>query len=100
MFSHIVIFWANPAKPEAADELYQGARLFLDKAPGIVHCHVGRMVPSSRPVVDSTFQVALNIVFDSKESQDAYQTHPSHTEFIEKVFKPYCTRVQVYDFAD
>jgi hypothetical protein len=56
------------------------------------------MVRSDRPVVDQTYQVALNVVFPDKKTQDAYQAHPSHLEFIEKVFKPNCSKVIVYDF--
>jgi hypothetical protein len=98
MFSHVVMFWTDPAKPGAADDLIAGARKYLTQAPGIVHFHVGRMVPSHRPVVDQSYQVGLNIVFRDKASQDAYQDHPQHLEFVEKVFKPTCTKVVVYDF--
>ena len=98
MFSHVVIFWTDPANPAAADELLAGMEQYLRPIPGALHFHIGRMVPSHRPVVDQSYQVALNIVFDSKASQDAYQTHPDHIEFVEKVFKPNCRRVVVYDF--
>jgi hypothetical protein len=50
-------------------------------------------------VVDQTYQVALNLVFDDQATQDVYQEHPRHLEFVEKVFKPNCDRVVVYDFA-
>ncbi len=39
-----------------------------------------------------------NIVFADKKTQDEYQDHPSHVEFVEKVFKPLCKKVVVYDF--
>jgi hypothetical protein len=95
MFSHVVIFWTEPA---AADELVAGANRYLKNIPGIVHFHVGKMVPSHRPVVEQSYQVALNVVFDSKKTQDEYQVHPSHVEFVEKVFKRVCKKVVVYDF--
>jgi hypothetical protein len=98
-FSHVVIFWADPGKPAAAEELIAGAEKYLRPIPGIVHFHVGRMVPSHRPVVDQTYQVALNVQFRSKQDQDAYQVHPLHLEFVEKAFKPNCVKVVVYDFA-
>ena len=98
MFSHVVIFWADPANPNAADELIAGAKKYLAPLPGIVHFHVGKMAPSHRPVVDQTYQVALNVVFDSKQAQDEYQVHPLHLDFVEKVFKPNCQKVVVYDF--
>ena len=98
MFSHVVIFWTDPAQPKAADELISGANRYLRDIPGIMHFHVGRMAGSERPVVDQTYQVALNTVFTSKKAQDDYQVHPQHVEFVEKVFKRVCTKVAVYDF--
>ena len=99
MFSHVVIFWTDPAQPGAADELVVGAEKYLRPIPGLVHFQVGRMVGSHRPVVDQSYQVALNTVFTDKAAQDAYQVHPLHLEFVEKVFKKVCTKVLIYDFA-
>jgi hypothetical protein len=56
------------------------------------------MVPSHRPVVDQSYQVALNTTFTDKKAQDDYQVHPSHVDFVEKVFKPLCDKVLIYDF--
>lgn len=98
MFSHIVIFWTHPHLPQAADELVEGAKRYLTGIPGLLHFHVGRMSPSHRPVVEQTYQVALNLVFKDKQAQDDYQAHPQHVEFVEKVFKPNCQRALVYDF--
>jgi hypothetical protein len=56
------------------------------------------MASSERPVVDQSYQVGLNLIFADKKSQDDYQVHPQHIEFVEKVFKRVCTRVVIYDF--
>ena len=98
MFSHIVIFWTDPANSNAADELVAGAKKYLKDIPGVQSFHVGRMVPSHRPVVDQSYQVALNLTFADKKSQDDYQVHPSHVRFVEETFKRTCTKVVVYDF--
>ena len=98
MFSHVVIFWTDPKNPKAAAELIEGANRYLKGIPGILHYHIGRMATSHRPVVDQTYQVALNLVFPDKKTQDDYQIHPSHVDFVEKVFKRVCTKVVVYDF--
>jgi hypothetical protein len=100
MFSHVVIFWTKPENPKAAEELVAGMQHYLKPIPGVLQFHVGRMVPSQRPVVDQSYQVALNVIFPDKQMQDAYQVHPLHLEFVEKVFKPNCAKVIVYDFAD
>ena len=98
MFSHIVVFWTKPALPNAAEELIAGTNQYLKGIPGVLHFHVGKMSPSPRPVVDQTYQVALNLVFPDKPAEQAYQIHPQHLEFVEKVFKPLCQKVVIYDF--
>lgn len=99
MFSHVVIFFTDPNNPTAADELVAGCEKYLRPIPGVLTFHVGRMVPSHRPVVDQSYQVALNLVFPDKKAQDDYQVHPLHIDFVEKVFKRVCVKVIVYDFA-
>ena len=98
MFSHIVILWTDPAIANATDELIAGAEKYLRPIPGVLSFHVGRMATSHRPVVDQTYQAALNLVFPDKKTQDEYQVHPMHIDFVEKVFKRVCKRVVVYDF--
>jgi hypothetical protein len=98
MFSHIVIFWTDPANPNAAAELVAGANQYLKNIPGVVHFHVGRMAPSNRPVVEQSYQVGLNLIFPSQETEQAYQIHPQHMEFVEKVFKRTSKKVVVYNF--
>jgi len=98
MFSHIVVFWTDPAQPKAADEVIESAQRLLKDIPGIRHFHVGKMVPTERPVVDHTYQVALNVVFDDRKAQDQYQVHPKHREFVDTVFKRVCKKAWIYDF--
>ena len=98
MFSHVVIFWTKTEVPNATEALIAGAEKYLRPIEGIRVFHVGRMVKSPREVVEQSYQVALNITFDTKEAQDHYQVHPLHLEFVEKVFKPNCARAVIYDF--
>jgi hypothetical protein len=98
MFSHVVIFWTKPEIPDAAAQLLAGAERYLRPIPGVVSFHIGQMVTSPRPVVEQSYQVALNLIFDTKQQQDDYQVHPLHVEFVEKVFKPCCARAVIYDF--
>ena len=98
MFCHVVIFWTKPEVSNAADLLVEGVERYLRPIPGVRVFHVGRMVQSERAVVDQSYQVALNLCFDDKAAQDAYQVHPSHLEFVERVFKPVCARAVIYDF--
>jgi len=98
MYSHIVIFWTKPEKPGAAEELIAGAERYLRAIPGILHFHAGKMAPSPRPVVDSSYQVGLNVVFPSKQVREEYRAHPLHKQFEEEVLKQTYQRCVVYDF--
>jgi hypothetical protein len=98
MFSHIVVLWADPAQPEAADNILAAANRLLPGIPGVVTFHAGKMVGSPRPVVEQTYSVALNIIFTSKEAEAAYQTHPQHVEFVTSFVKPFVKKVVIYDF--
>ncbi len=99
MFSHVVIFWTKPGRPNAVDDLLEGCERFLAPIPGVLSFHCGRMVKSARPVVDQSYQVALNLVFRDQAAQDAYQDHALHQQFVAEVFQPNCDRCVVYDFA-
>jgi hypothetical protein len=100
MLSHVVIFFLKADAPAgAADELLAGCHQYLKDLPGVVNFHAGKMVPSDRPIVDQSYQVGLNVVFTDKAAEEAYQVHPTHIEFVEKVFKVLCARAVIYDFA-
>ncbi|HEY5041700.1 MAG TPA: Dabb family protein [Verrucomicrobiae bacterium] len=98
MFSHVVFFWTDPDKPEAADAVIAAGNKFLKSIPGSTHFHIGKMAGSHRPVVDQSYQVGLNIGFTSKQAQDDYQAHPQHLEFVEQCMKSLVKKVLVYDF--
>jgi len=98
MFSHIVVFWTDPANPNAADELLAGANQLLKNIPGVVQFHIGKMKPSHRPVVEQSYQVALNLIFADQKAQDDYQAHPRHIEFVEKYARRLARKIVVYDF--
>lgn len=99
MLSHVVIFWTRPEIPNAADALIAGAEKYLRPIPLAQSLHVGRMVPSHRDVVDQSYQVAIHLLFADKADEEAYQVHPLHIDFVEKVFKPNCQRATIFDFA-
>ncbi len=97
MFSHVVIFWTKPEISDASDQLIVGVEKYLRPIPGVVALHAGKMIPSHRPVVDQSYQVALNVIFTDKKAQDDYQNHPLHLEFVQKL-SPVWQKVLVYDF--
>ena len=99
MFSHIVIFWTNPGQPNAVDALIAGAEQHLKPIAGVLLFHIGRMVTDGRPVVESSYQVALTTVFASREAREKYRADPGHERFKREIYTPNCARCLVYDFA-
>jgi hypothetical protein len=97
--THVVVVWLKTPGDEA------GRRRLIDNArslqaiPGVSHVHTGRVVPSTRPVVDSSYDVALVMTMKDAATLKAYATHPVHVRFVEEHVKPLVERYRVYDFV-
>jgi hypothetical protein len=98
MFSHIVIFWTTADKTGAAEALMAGAEKYLKPIPGVLVLHVGRMVTDGRPMIETSYQVALTTVFASRQAREQYRAHPNHERFKQEVYTPNCARCLIYDF--
>jgi hypothetical protein len=97
MLGHMVYFTLKDRSPAAVEKLIQDARKYLTDHPGTVFFAVGTRNPDlARPVNQADFDVALQIVFDSRQSHDAYQAAPRHEQFVEEN-KANWERVRVYD---
>ena len=99
MYSHIVIFWTDPANPKAADEVIAGAEKYLKPIPGITHFQIGKMAASPREVVDQTYQVGVSVTFTDKKAHDDYQAHPDHLKYVAEYVRPLVKKLVIYDFA-
>ena len=98
MISHTVIFWTKPGAPEAITKLIQGAKERLTLLPGVKSIHAGAMVNTGTLASDSTFQVGLHMLFETRQSLENYLVHPPLLEFMEQVVLPNTQRVQIFDF--
>jgi len=97
MLGHMVYFTLKDRSPAAVEKMLAACRQYLSGHPGTVFFAVGTLVPDlTRPVNQLDFDVALQLVFDSREAHDAYQVHPRHVQFIEEN-KANWERVRVYD---
>jgi hypothetical protein len=95
---HIVVCWLKEdAGADAAAKLIDASRTFRE-IPGVTSVKAGRMLPSERPIVDTTFDVAIVMTFPSVEAMKAYIAHPVHRKAVEEILKPVAQRVVVYDF--
>src|SRR5688500_12404699 len=78
--THIVLLWLKqPGDAAAIDKIIKTSREFT-KIPGVVSVRAGRPLPSTRPVVDSTFDVGLSMTFTDAAALNAYEVHPQHVK--------------------
>jgi hypothetical protein len=98
MITHVVLLWVPEGDKGKQDQLLTAAAR-LAEIPGVLEYRFGRPVPSSRPVVDSSFAVALSMTFPDQAAADSYQNHPLHQEFVQQYVKPLTSRLVVYDFS-
>lgn len=97
MLGHMVYFTLKDRSPAAIDNQIADCRQFLSGHPGVVFFAVGTLVPDLlRPVNQTDFDVALQLVFRDRQAHDEYQVHPRHVQFIEKN-KPNWEKVRVFD---
>ena len=97
MMAHMVYFTLNDPTAANKDALIAACHKYLTGHEGTVFYAAGpRAEDADRDVNDKDFDVALQMVFDSKASQDKYQTHARHLEFI-KAAKPLYKSVRVFD---
>ena len=96
--THVVLVWLKePGNKVMRDQFINSSKL-LNDLPGIIHRHVGEVLPSDRKIVDDTFDVAVTATLKNKQALQAYLEHPKHKQIIEKKLKPLINRVIVYDF--
>lgn len=98
MITHVVILWVAEGDEGKRDRLLAGAAT-LAEIPNVLEFRSGKAIPSSRPVVDSSYAVALSMSFADQAAAEAYQSHPIHREFVEQCVKPLTSKVLVYDFG-
>lgn len=92
---HQVFFWLNEGVDVAG---FKKEASNLGLCPTVGQFFIGEPAPTEeRGVVDSSYQIACTIFFDSVEDQDKYQVDPLHLAFIEKNSTKW-SQVKVYDF--
>jgi len=97
MLGHMVYFTLKENSPEAIQRLVASCQEHLSGHPGTVFFAVGTRVPDLvRDVNVKDFDVALQMIFESREAHDRYQVHERHLKFIE-ANKPTWAQVRVFD---
>ena len=94
---HIVVIWLQDTGNQAHRNRILEASQQLTRIPGIVSVQGGTVIADQRPVVDSSFDLALVIGVEDREALRDYVQHPLHKKLLNEVFKPLIERYRVYD---
>jgi hypothetical protein len=97
MLAHTVFFSLHAPSEANRAKLVKAAQTYLTGHPGLVFFACGVLNPDlARPVNERDFDVALHMVFATREEHDAYQVAPRHNQFIEEN-KADWAKVRVFD---
>lgn len=98
--SHVVVCWLNePGNAEQRHRIIDRSKVFRS-IPGVVSVSAGTPLRSTRPVVDSSFDVAIVIRFKDEAALRAYDTNPIHQQAVREVLKPLVKKLVIYDALD
>ncbi|MFM7182054.1 MAG: Dabb family protein [Verrucomicrobiales bacterium] len=98
MLTHTVLFWLKPeTTPERRAQFESDLRVLL-RIPGSTRAIIGKpSTTEQRPVVDHSYDYALELDFDDLAAHDFYQDAAEHHDFIAKS-REIWAQVRVYDF--
>jgi hypothetical protein len=97
MLYHCVYFWLKPELTAAQRAEFRAGVESLKGIKAVAKVSIGAPAATTkRPVVESSYDVALVVECAGVAAEAAYQVDPLHLAFVEK-FKPYWARVQIYD---
>ena len=95
---HVVLCWQKqPGSDVVRQTLMNTSRSFLGEVPGLLSVRAGTALPSTRPAVDSSFDLAIVMTFQDEASLHAYETNPKHVEAIRDILQPLVQRLVIYD---
>jgi hypothetical protein len=95
--AHMVYFKLKDGSDAARQKLVAACKKYLTDHEGTVYFSAGILAEEfKRDVNDQDFDVALNLVFESKAAHDKYQVHPRHNQFIEENRETWA-KVRVFD---
>jgi len=97
---HVVLCWLKqPGNAADRDRIIDASRTFAD-IPGVLSVSAGEAIPSERPIVDDSFDVAILLTFANAADLAAYLAHPEHIRARDEILVPRVAKILVYDFTD
>lgn len=95
--THMVYFTLKDNSPESLVNFLSACQKYLSDHPGVLYYSVGpRAAAYNRPVNDSDFDVALNLVFETEADHDTYQSSERHQQFLAEQSENW-SQVRIFD---
>ena len=95
---HVVIIWLKDhGNAHQQQQMIDRSKTF-NQIPGVLSISVGTCLPSTRPVVDSSYDVALVMRFASEQALQEYDQHPIHKKAVQELLAPLAAKFLIYDF--
>ena len=97
---HVVICWLKESgNAQMRQQLIDVSNSFRT-IPGVLRVSAGRVLPSERPVADSTYDVAVEVVLEDAAALARYLEHPRHLKAGREVLVPLAAKIVIYDFTE
>ena len=99
MFTHHVFFWLkNKISDADREDLLKGLQTLAAIEPQNL-IHIGIKATTNRPVIDTSYDFSLLLIFNNLKEQESYQVHAVHQEFV-KNCQHLWEKVTIYDSVD
>jgi len=97
---HVVVMWLKERGNQAARQQIIETSLGFSQIPGVLSVSAGAVLPSERPIVDSSFDVAIVVRLEDADAMRAYLEHPIHKRAAAEILPPLVSKILVYDFTE
>src|SRR5689334_15490639 len=99
LLGHMVYFTLKDNSRPAIDRMLKACRSYLTRHEGTVYLAVCTIGPDLTSEVNQRdFDIALQLIFESREAHDRYQVHERHQKFIAENRENW-TKVRVFFFS-
>jgi hypothetical protein len=96
---HIVLCWLKkPGNTQARAQIIAAVKDFKTQIPQLKSLRIGQVLPSDRPIVDDSFDVAFVMTFANEAHMKTYEKHPAHQKAVKDILRPLTAKILVYDF--
>lgn len=95
--THVVLIWLKDRADAEAKQKLIDATMNFRGLPGMQRIDFGTPLPSTRPVVDGSYDLAIVMTFENEDALRRYESDPRHLRATREVMQPLAKQVKIYD---